>query len=303
MDNEFNKKVKEINADSALTSTQKSRLIQDLFNKKLNLSILNIVNDNTNINCNHYKRGCKIIAKCCNKIYPCRVCHDENENHKIDRYATEELVCNDCETRQPISNQCINCHRQFGKYFCNTCRFWNELEPNEVFHCNDCNVCRLGNKEEYKHCHTCNACIKLSIEHKCIEKVFSSQCPICTDNLFDTREPTIQLRCGHVMHQSCAIEYGKTNYQCPICKKSIIDDMSEYWAQKKACCDAYPVPEEYRKWVATIYCNDCSKEVETKYHLIDLECTSCGGFNTQLKSVDKNESSSSEDESTYESTL
>ena len=37
------------------------------------------------IKCNHYLRHNYIISPCCNKVYPCRLCHDTNENHKIDR--------------------------------------------------------------------------------------------------------------------------------------------------------------------------------------------------------------------------
>lgn len=36
--------------------------------------------------CTHYKRNCALVAPCCNKIYTCRLCHDEQEHHKIDRY-------------------------------------------------------------------------------------------------------------------------------------------------------------------------------------------------------------------------
>jgi uncharacterized CHY-type Zn-finger protein len=306
MNAELTKQIKEINADSALNSSEKSKKIQELFNKSLNLSYLNINDEKEAVTeCKHYKRECNIVAKCCGKVYGCRLCHDEKENHKIDRYATEEIVCKRCEKRQSVSNKCINCGIKFGKYFCGKCRLWNDNNEDEVFHCDDCKVCRIGKREDFEHCHKCNACISKSVQHKCISQVFTSQCPICMENIFDSRDPVIQLRCGHVIHKKCGEDYGETNYQCPVCKKSILSDMSEYWRQKKAICEAYPVPSEYIKWIATIYCYDCEKESETKYHLIDLECTCCGSFNTHMKSVNKNEScsscSSSGDETTYES--
>jgi hypothetical protein len=37
------------------------------------------------LGCKHYKRGCKILADCCNKFFPCRLCHDDISAHKIDR--------------------------------------------------------------------------------------------------------------------------------------------------------------------------------------------------------------------------
>ena len=30
--------------------------------------------------CIHYNRGCSFISPCCEKIYPCRHCHDEVED-------------------------------------------------------------------------------------------------------------------------------------------------------------------------------------------------------------------------------
>ena len=56
--------------------------------------------EKTILGCKHYQRKCKLIAKCCGKIYPCRFCHDENEDHKMDRYATEEIWCMGCDSKQ-----------------------------------------------------------------------------------------------------------------------------------------------------------------------------------------------------------
>ena len=44
-------------------------------------------------NCEHYKRGCKIIAPCCNKIFHCRLCHDEQSNHEINRFNIKKVQC------------------------------------------------------------------------------------------------------------------------------------------------------------------------------------------------------------------
>lgn len=35
--------------------------------------------------CEHYERQCSIVAPCCGRGYPCRLCHDANEDHKVDR--------------------------------------------------------------------------------------------------------------------------------------------------------------------------------------------------------------------------
>ncbi|CAD6332947.1 unnamed protein product [Miscanthus lutarioriparius] len=36
--------------------------------------------------CEHYKRNCKLVAACCNKLFTCRFCHDKVSDHTMDRY-------------------------------------------------------------------------------------------------------------------------------------------------------------------------------------------------------------------------
>jgi RING finger/CHY zinc finger protein 1 len=77
-------------------------------------------------NCGHYISGCKIVAKCCDKEFGCRFCHDlEISDHEINRYDICEVVCNGCMMRQPVSNLCINvdCSNninniELAKYYC-----------------------------------------------------------------------------------------------------------------------------------------------------------------------------------------
>jgi CHY zinc finger len=35
--------------------------------------------------CEHYKRNCKLLAACCNKLFTCRFCHDKVSDHTMDR--------------------------------------------------------------------------------------------------------------------------------------------------------------------------------------------------------------------------
>ena len=38
------------------------------------------------LGCAHYKRSCKIKAACCKRWYCCRICHDDDQDHQINRY-------------------------------------------------------------------------------------------------------------------------------------------------------------------------------------------------------------------------
>lgn len=67
--------------------------------------------------CVHYKRRAKFVTPCCKKIYSCRYCHDENENHYFNRKTVSELICTECNTRQKVQANCSNpdCGVRFGK--------------------------------------------------------------------------------------------------------------------------------------------------------------------------------------------
>ena len=89
--------------------------------------------------CRHYRRRCKIVAPCCGVVFPCRFCHDEaqdkagaaslramSQQHVIDRYAVTEVVCALCEHRQPVQAECERCHVRMGRYFCASCKFYDD---------------------------------------------------------------------------------------------------------------------------------------------------------------------------------
>ena len=84
----------------------------------------------TNTACVHYERNCNIIAPCCQRIYGCRICHDELSEHThpdMNRFMVREVVCKNCHTQQPVSNQCIQCHTVFGEYHCGICNLWMSM--------------------------------------------------------------------------------------------------------------------------------------------------------------------------------
>jgi hypothetical protein len=56
--------------------------------------------------CVHYERNCNIVAPCCNRVYGCRICHDELSppgHPPMNRFLVRELVCKLCNTRQAAS--------------------------------------------------------------------------------------------------------------------------------------------------------------------------------------------------------
>jgi len=235
------------------------------------------------LGCKHYPRRAKIRADCCGKFFSCRLCHDEASDHKIDRYATQEMMCMHCFTAQPVGQFCQSdvCNgREMAKYYCEPCRLFSDADKS-IFHCSDCGMCRVGEGLgiDYKHCHKCNSCISISIfeDHVCLENALHSNCPICAEYMFTSTVPVCILKCGHYIHIPCLDEYTEQDYRCPICMKSL-GDMSHRWTQLDAYLAENPMPEEYNK-TTTILCHDCGDKTETAFHFLYHKC-SCGSYNT-----------------------
>jgi RING finger/CHY zinc finger protein 1 len=243
-------------------------------------------------NCGHYFSGCKIVSKCCNKVFGCRICHDsEIEDHQIDRYEIEEIVCNICKMRQPISNGCINkeCDeysKTFASYYCDICHLYSDNPKSEIYHCDKCNICRIcgvGNKpSDFFHCDKCGGCIHKKHEkiHKCVTDGFKNDCCICLEGMFHSRDSIVILGCGHAIHNKCLnLSLGQNKYTCPLCRKMMISgDALEVLIQHyDNIIQLYPYEDDIK---SKISCNDCEFKGEIKFHPMGLKCGGCGGYNT-----------------------
>jgi len=250
-------------------------------------------------NCGHYISGCKIVAKCCDKEFGCRLCHDsEVDDHVIDRYVIAEVVCNTCKMRQTASNQCMNkdCDNnikniKFAKYYCDICHLFSNEPAAEIYHCEKCNICRMCSigytREDYYHCDKCGGCINKNIQdtHKCISEAFKNDCCICLESIFLSREGIFILPCGHIIHSNCYISSLRQNrYTCPLCRKTML--MGEMRQRMIDEYDNIISSIEYRESIRIIIaCNDCEYKGEVMFHPIGLKCGGCGGYNTVNKGV------------------
>ena len=171
--------------------------------------------------CPHYVRKCALVAPCCNKIYRCRLCHNNAETrHEIDRKAVQRIKCLQCGMIQAVAPRCSSCLITFGLYFCEICRLFDDNDKGQ-FHCAMCGLCRLGGRENYKHCNKCGICFKIGSRHTCIEECSNSDCPICLEDLHSHGECQ-KLTCGHLMHLECFRECRqKFKAVCPLCSNPI----------------------------------------------------------------------------------
>mmetsp|Transcript_3321 Transcript_3321/g.2774 ORF Transcript_3321/g.2774 Transcript_3321/m.2774 type:complete len:95 (+) Transcript_3321:239-523(+) len=91
------------------------------------------------------------------------------------------------------------------------------------------------------------------------------------------------LMCKHVVHSKCYRQMLKTNYTCPICKKSTLNNTQTEAvnAMIQNQIDNTQMGEMGEKDI-NIICNECGKKSTAKYHIVAHKCPSCESFNTAL---------------------
>lgn len=282
--------IRRIQRDTGLNAKEKSQKISQTMrewnqrkaqqNAPVNTT-QNTNNDTPEVTCTHYERGCDIQCPTCKKFYPCRICHDENENHKLDRFKVDTVRCKTCRRIQGAAKNCQYCNTVFGHYYCDICHLWqNDGTP--IFHCDKCGICRVGKKEDYVHCDKCNHCYTKEWfkTHKCIPDATKIPCAICGDSLYDSRKTIQVLKCGHCIHEDCLKQLTRRGeFRCPYCKKSILE-MGDIWKQYDLLAQEERLPPEYEKKRMVIYCCDCEKKSDIKYSFEFCKCVECGSYNT-----------------------
>ncbi|XP_023524321.1 probable E3 ubiquitin-protein ligase RZFP34 isoform X1 [Cucurbita pepo subsp. pepo] len=268
--------------------------------------------------CAHYRRRCRIRAPCCNEIFDCRHCHndiknsiylDQKERHEIPRHEVDQVICSLCGAEQEVRQECMNCGVCFGKYFCESCKLFDDDASKKQYHCDGCGICRydiliriplglcshaysmaferfdrIGGRENFFHCHKCGCCYSaiLKNSHPCIEGAMHHDCPVCFEYLFDSTNDVSVMPCGHTIHQNC-LNAMRDHFQfaCPLCSKSVCD-MSKVWEKFDMEIAATPNPEPYQNKVVWILCNDCGKTSKVQYHVVAQKCLNCRSYNTRL---------------------
>jgi hypothetical protein len=103
------KAIQEIMRDKSLSDEERRMRIQNLMSggrTEVAPPPAPILLDQESSTCVHYERNCNVVAPCCNRVFGCRVCHDElspSGHQAMDRFAIREVVCKKCNTRQPAS--------------------------------------------------------------------------------------------------------------------------------------------------------------------------------------------------------
>lgn len=295
----FQQALRSVQTEPSLTPNQKAQRIHALYAERRRLFLRDAAHPAHSHNthngrfpgkgahpgCHHYPRNCWLKAHCCRRFYPCRRCHDENEDHQIDRHATQEVVCVRCAEVQPVASHCRACATQFAAYFCPHCRFYDDTPRKHIYHCHGCGICRVGKGLgiDYHHCDICQTCVPIEDKdtHPCRAQSLDVNCPICTDYLKTSTEPIVFMRCGHAIHKECFRKHIAQAYTCPLCKKSLTD-MSEYFSELDDKIANEVIPPEFARRRSRILCRDCDHRSVVKFHFVHHKCAHCASYNTQL---------------------
>lgn len=96
--------------DRSLSEQERNRRIQAIMSGNRTVPEVPVApvlpQPEANTACVHYERNCNVVAPCCNRVFGCRICHDEwsPEDHPpMNRFLVQEVVCKSCNTRQPAS--------------------------------------------------------------------------------------------------------------------------------------------------------------------------------------------------------
>lgn len=106
------------------------------------------------LGCPHYKRNIKLQCSACYRWYTCRFCHDEVEDHSLNRRETKNMLCMLCVCAQSASEECSQCGEPSARYYCSVCKLWDDDPGKSIYHCNDCGICRIGQGlgKDFYHC-------------------------------------------------------------------------------------------------------------------------------------------------------
>ena len=58
--------------------------------------------------------------------------------------------------------------------------------------------------------------------------------------------------------------------------------MTEYFKKIDAMLAEHQMPQEYQNTESHIYCNDCEKKSNAKFHFLYHKCAHCKGYNTKV---------------------
>ncbi|PJF20036.1 MutS family protein MSH5 [Paramicrosporidium saccamoebae] len=198
-----------------------------------------------NLGCRHYRCNCKFRSECCEAWYTCRLCHDEKEDHSIDRRADRAIdQWRTISVAFVISGTMIQ-RNPFSTV--KNARFVEKGSERTLYTVTDALDASAPPITQITNVWMgpCRAAVRF-VGRICSPQLQRfSLCPAAMRSIF------------------CAI----TSTQ-----GILINEMME----------SQQMPEEYTRVKSQILCNDCEKKSVAKFHFVYHRCEHCSSYNTKL---------------------
>jgi RING finger/CHY zinc finger protein 1 len=233
--------------------------------------------------------------------------------------SSNECMNEDCKTIFDKS-YCKKCFIWTSKdiYHCNKCELCRLGTEESIYHCDNCDICFNIESKDFHKCSKIS--YKEQLCAYCIDSIHSSQiAPItlncghivhqkCMNDAIKLNE----YKCPNCRKSICNVDWTLLKYLIesqPMPLEEIYEnDIVEYFNQKiiitninniikidynNIIYEGYFEKTPYVKGyfnkkslykppkMKDIYCNDCDKKSNVKFHYLGHECKECGSFNTQ----------------------
>ena len=160
---------------------------------------------------------------------------------------------------------------------------WRYGNQKKAFHWDGWRIWRVGGEENFFHCSVWNMWNPISTQSSHQWADFSQNWWVCLEGFYHIKDTSMVLNCKHVVHSKCFSSYIKTNYTCPICKKSMLSKTvsNHINASIQQQVNLTQMGELGEKDVQ-ILCNECGLKSNAKFHIVAIKWSKCESFNTTM---------------------
>ncbi|RDL39030.1 uncharacterized protein BP5553_03370 [Venustampulla echinocandica] len=191
------------------------------------------------LGCQHYKRNVKLQCTTCDRWYTCRMCHDETEDHVLNRKATKNMLCMLCGYAQRTCGVCMSmsvehshkCIERVSDCDCPICEEYMFTSPHPVVfmlcgHSIHKSCYEAHMKTSYK-CPICSkSTVNMETQFRNLDRAIDSQ-PMPPQ----FQDTTAMVSCNDCYAKS-AVKYHWLGLKCAICDSyntaqlSILSDLA-----------------------------------------------------------------------------
>nr|GEU44163.1 probable E3 ubiquitin-protein ligase RZFP34 isoform X1 [Tanacetum cinerariifolium] len=113
----------------------------------------------------------------------------------------EQVICTVCGTEQEVQQMYDNCGVCMAKYFCETCKLFDDDVSLKSFYCFD--EVPVNGVLMQSHPRDSFTVMVVVYVGTIFEEAMHHDCPVCFEYLFDSGNDVAVMPCGHSIHKKC----------------------------------------------------------------------------------------------------